>query len=166
MQVLALRDHGRARTDEWEGHRVPAGILVEHEECIPVDPPRLIARPYVVEMFSEPRARQEISIPVLEHALVIQHVGIPVASRIAWKYGQPHGVNTEIAVGAILQDVIVDPTGPCQAFPSGGRQQNDQTGMTAVLIEGGLKLGHLRQVVQRRCRPRRRSFEATGRQQK
>lgn len=121
MQFFALRDHRRAGTDQWGGNRVPACILAEHEECIPVDPARLIARSYVVEMFSEPGARQEISVPVLEHALVIQHVRIPVASSVARKYGQPHGVDTEIAVGAILQDVIVDPTGPCQAFTSRGR---------------------------------------------
>lgn len=116
-------------------------------------------------MLTEPRPNREVAIPELDHAPIREDSGVPAAARVARKHGHPNRVDANVGVRAILQDVIVDPTGPRQTLASGRRKQKDQTRMIAVVIEGSLQFGNVLQIVQFGSGPRRRSFGCTGRQQ-
>jgi hypothetical protein len=113
LEFCTLPEDGGARGDQTRGIGVPSGILVENKERIPIDTARPLPRSYLIEMSTEPCPGDEVPIPELDHAPASQHVRIPTASRIPRKHGQPNSVNTDIGVRVILQDVILDPTGPC-----------------------------------------------------
>ena len=165
LKLFAFTDDGRASIDQRRGDGVPTGTLVEHKECVPVDPTCLLPCSHVVKMFTEPRADGEIRIPELDHASIGEDSRIPAATRVARKQWHPNCVDANFGVRVIFQDVIVDPTGPRQTLASSRGKQKDHTRNIAILVEGFLELRDVRQVVQLGSGTRRRRFGCTARQQ-
>jgi hypothetical protein len=62
-----------------------------------------------------------------------------------------------------FEDVVVDPTGPGSALPSGWGEKEDESRMADVVIEGGTELRNVFEIVQPLSTPAHRPVRSAGR---
>jgi len=111
---------------------VPTCIGAEHEERIPDE---LTGRAVGV---GEGLADALIVVPVVDRAPVDEQVG-DVEAVVERHHGEPDDVDTKVGIWISLEDLRLHRTGAALADASGWRQQQEQSWLSAVRVEGGLQ---------------------------
>lgn len=111
---------------------VPTCIGAEHEERIPDE---LTGRAVGV---GEGLADALIVVPVMDRAPVDEQVG-DVEAGVERHHGEPDDVDTKVGIWISLEDLRLHRTGAALADGSGWRQQQEQSWLSAVRVEGGLQ---------------------------
>ena len=81
----------------------------------------------------------------MSHPRVRQSLAWPVGSAVRFEHGKPNSVDAHISIGLFLEDFLLHPPGARYTDGSRGREQQNKTRVTCVLVE---QLRELRNILQ------------------
>jgi hypothetical protein len=102
----------------------------------------------------DPLADGEVGVPEVRDSGVVEEACVPGGAFVGGQDGCPDGVDAELRGGVLLEELLADPTGSGEAGASGGREEEQQTGVAGVRVEALAKLAQAGDVDKRRLRAR------------
>jgi len=134
LELIAIVDDGRARAEQWMRHRRPDGIWTEEEVGVPVT--QLVFG----KVGYQPVTGDVLAVPEVDHSSVGQPARIPLGARVPVELVGPESIDGQSDMRMSLQDVVLHPTGARGTDRSGGREDQDEAGLAAIIIEPSLEL--------------------------
>ena len=99
-------------------------------------------------VLAEPVADQLLLVPEVRDTRIGHTVAVPPVAAIAVQHVEPDSVHAQVRTGVVAKNVALDPTGRLATLGSSGRHQQEEPGLTSILVEARLQIGDIVQVGQ------------------
>jgi hypothetical protein len=88
----------------------------------------------------KPTADDALFVPEVPHARVVEKSSRPPLARVRGHHVEPHGIDGYIELGVLFEKLLLRPPGAGDTDRSGGGEQQDESRLAGVALEGSLEL--------------------------